>query len=92
MGLGLQEIKSTNGQKEAIAMVLFSSEEMANEIRSRGYGMYTEDGGGFFLECWKYVELERREIIVFSPTTVRTGNVCNERMKPRDISLYTDTR
>lgn len=31
VGLGLQEIKSTNGQKEAIAMVLFSSEEMANE-------------------------------------------------------------
>lgn len=37
------------------------------------------------------MELERREIIVFSSTTVRTGNVCNERMKPRDISLYTDS-
>ena len=43
--------------------------------------------GGFFLECWKYVELERRQIN-FSPTTVRKGNVCNERMKPRDISLH----
>lgn len=42
---------------------------------------------GFFGESWKYVELERREII-FSPTTVRTGNVCNERMKPRDNSLH----
>lgn len=52
------------------------------------YEMYTEDAGVFLLECWKWVELERREIIIFSPTTVRTGNVCNERMKPRDISLH----
>lgn len=51
VGLGLQEIKSTNGQKEAIAIVLFSSEEMANEISLIGYGMYSEDGGVFLLNA-----------------------------------------
>lgn len=51
-------------------------------------GIYTEDATVFSLECWKCVELKRREIIIFSPTTVRTGSVCNERMKLRDISLH----
>lgn len=66
---------------------VFSIEEMANAIRLwLDYGVYGEDRG-FSFECCKYVELERRQII-FSRTTVRTGNVCNEGMKPRD----TDTR
>lgn len=47
MGLGLQEIKSTNGQKEAIAMVLFSSEGMANEIRSEVMERILKRGGVF---------------------------------------------